>query len=399
MFASFNKAFNKNKPLDKIPDPIMKALSKGLPNGFKYVQIDKDTCGVVPDGQNMNFTFEFTNENEFDAKSPEELMDYLYRSQKQLEVKSKKIKVNGQEFDINDFIKQPFNNTQFDEEDFSVILIPQKFPEPFDLPIGYGEEECIILKVQREPYANLRKALFKSIDMESLEITYLIDEIDKSMTMNLKMNLDKAKSIQEMIVVAKIYNSFKSGKINIGSSIINGSVKMKGDASNIDEFIAFWEKAVKLSDEFKMLFEPKDIVSKDEAKTINSIYESLVNHSDFEERVKTDVLTMTFNKKMEPNDFLYKKELLLQFTEHKEWIVLERKIPLWCVTSLSEFKITDVEEVEEVEGTAFKYKININALSNDGILKKIRFFKNEKDVELYRKYFIDNKNDNSELKD
>lgn len=403
MFASFDKAFNKNKSLDKIPEPIIKALSKRLPSGFKYVQIDKDTCGVMPEGEDMNFTFNFTRENEFDAKTPEELMEYLYRTQKQLEVHSKKVKVNGQEFDINDFIKQPLNNTRFDEENFSVIIKPQKFPEPFEILIGDGGKVSINVKVQREPYANLTKALFKSIDMESLKFTYLIDEMDKSMKIDLKMNLDKAKSVNEMIVVAKIYNSFKSGKIKIGNIIFNGSVKMKSDYSNIDEFIEFWEKVVKLSDELKILFEPKDIISREEVKTVNSMYESLVEHSDFEERVKTNVLTMTFNNKMESNELLYKDEMLLQFIEYREWIVLEQKIRLWCVTTLSEFKIEDILEVDEtefkveVDETEFKYEIKINTLSDEGILKKIRFFKNKNDAELYREHFLDNKKVNSEL--
>ena len=233
MFVSFNKAFDKKKSMDKIPEPIIKALSEELPSGFKYVQMDKDTCCLIPEGEEINFSFDFIKDNEFNAKTPDELMEYLYRTQKQLRIKSNTIEINGNKLNVSDLIKLPLKNVEIDHS--TIIIEPKAFPKPFELPIEYEDGKYISVKIQRQPLADLKKSLFKSIDMESMEVSYIIDEINHSMSMDLKIRLDKAETVEEILKISKIYDRFKKGKVVIGNNEINGCIKEKDYDNNFAE--------------------------------------------------------------------------------------------------------------------------------------------------------------------
>lgn len=387
MFASFDKAFNKKKSIDKIPEPIIKALSTKLPSGFKYVQIDNETCGLFPENDEMKFSLDFIKDNEFKAKTPEELMEYLYRTQKQLEVKSSTIRINGEDFNISDLVKHPLKDIHIDENHSKLIIKPQAFPQPFEIPIGYENGKYINVKIQRQPYADLKKSLFKSIDMESMEISYIIDEINHSMSMDFKIRLDKAKSVEEIIIVSKMYNSFKNGKVIIGNSLINGNVKIKDIDDNFLHLIDFWEKVNKLSEFFKILFEPKDIILEEDVEIIDALYNSFIDNIDFEQFIDTRKFTLTFKNKIETNEIDCINEMIMQFVEYKEYLILERTIKLYCVTTLSNFKI---QQILEDETEPFKYEIEVNTLSDKGVLKKMRFFNDEAAVNLYRKKMNNN---------
>lgn len=43
MFADYNSLFNDGDNDNKIPDPIIKAMSRDLPEGFKYELADEET--------------------------------------------------------------------------------------------------------------------------------------------------------------------------------------------------------------------------------------------------------------------------------------------------------------------------------------------------------------------
>lgn len=380
MFASFNKAFNKNKSVNKIPEPIIRALSDKLPEGFKYERLDEEACFLTPLNDNMIISFELMN-NKLNIKSIGELFEYLYRTQKKLEIKSDTIIVNGEKFNVKELVIFPLKDISFDEKDTKFIIIPPPFPEPFELPISYEENKSINIKIQRQPYTDLNKSLFKSIDLDSMEISYIIDELNDAMEINYKINLDKAKSVEEIIIVSKLYKMFETGEITINGSTIKGNVKNNKIDEDFNELIEFWKKVDELSKYFDVNLKPKKQVSFKEFKIIDDLYKSFIEDIDIEEYEDTTQFTLTFNDKIDDNKIKTDSEIMLQLIELKEFSILEEKFRLFSVLTLSEFKIINVSKVQE---NPFKYEFNIKPLNDEGVLKKVKFFKNEEEVQLYR---------------
>lgn len=380
MFVSFNKAFDKKKSMDKIPEPIIKALSEELPSGFKYVQMDKDTCCLIPEGEEINFSFDFIKDNEFNAKTPDELMEYLYRTQKQLRIKSNTIEINGNKLNVSDLIKLPLKNVEIDHS--TIIIEPKAFPKPFELPIEYEDGKYISVKIQRQPLADLKKSLFKSIDMESMEVSYIIDEINHSMSMDLKIRLDKAETVEEILKISKIYDRFKKGKVVIGNNEINGCIKEKDYDNNFAELIDFWEKVNALSGFLGIVIKPKVNILNEDVEIVKALYNSFIENTDFKKNINTKKFTLSFKDEIKTDEINYKDEMAFQFEEYKEYSILETPLELYCVITLSNFKINNITLQDKVD--LFKYDMEVEAVTEEGVIKSVRFFTDKREVKSYR---------------
>ncbi|MBC5641218.1 MULTISPECIES: abortive infection system toxin AbiGii family protein [Clostridia] len=380
MFVSFNKAFDKKKSMDKIPEPIIKALSEELPSGFKYVQMDKDTCCLIPEGEEINFSVDFIKDNEFNAKTPDELMEYLYRTQKQLRIKSNTIEINGNKLNVSDLIKLPLKNVEIDHS--TIIIEPKAFPKPFELPIEYEDGKYISVKIQRQPLADLKKSLFKSIDMESMEVSYIIDEINHSMSMDLKIRLDKAETVEEILKISKIYDRFKKGKVVIGNNEINGCIKEKDYDNNFAELIDFWEKVNALSGFLGIVIKPKVNILNEDVEIVKALYNSFIENTDFKKNINTKKFTLSFKNEIKTDEINYKDEMAFQFEEYKEYSILETPLELYCVITLSNFKINNITLQDKVD--LFKYDMEVEAVTEEGVIKSVRFFTDKREVKSYR---------------
>ena len=381
MFADFNKAFKEKNIIDKIPQPIIDALSEKLPKGFKYVNIGKDVCAINSSEEEMIFSFESLKENEFNAKTVEELGEYLYRTQKVLEIKSEFININGKEFKLNDLVKSPLKDVDIDGEEVKIFLKPPQFPDPFKIKIMSEDGNQIELKVQRQPYKSLEKSLFKSIENDKIEISYIIDEVKNSVNFNIKVRLDKAENLEEIIKLSKILKEFKEGKLNVDGHVFEGNSNLK-DYKELDSLIEFWERVYKLSKTLNLNFKPKDDIYKEEVETIDIMYKSFIEKNDFQEFIDINNFTLTFKNKVDLDAFNKQNEMIMQFEENIECSILGENLSFYSVKTFSNFKVKDVLEDEKEN---FIYHINVDPITDEGILKKIRFFLDENKVKEYRK--------------
>lgn len=380
MFADFNKAFKKKNITNEIPQPIIDALSEKLPNGFKYIKIDKDACAITASEGEMIFSFESFKENEFNAKTLEELGEYLYRTQTTLEVKSDVININGKDFALNELIKFPLKDMKFNDEKTKICIKPPKFPDPFNIIIMSEDGKKIELKMKRQPYNSLEKSVFKSIDNDKIELSYIIDEVKKCANFNLKVRLDKANNIEEIIVLSKILDEFRKGKLNIDGHIFNGSSKLK-DYKELDGLIEFWQRVYELSKALNLEFKPKEKIYKEEVKIIDTMYKSFVEKKDFEEYVDINDFTLTFNNQVNLNEFNKGNEMIMQFEETLKFSILGQKLYFYSVKTFSNFKVKDVIEEKQEN---FIYYINVEPISDSGVLKKTRFFLSKNEANDYR---------------
>lgn len=368
MFVDFNKVFKEKNTIYNIPDPIIKALSNELPHGLKYTLLDSETCVIVPEEGDLKITIDIDNDDLSEIDSTKDLMEFLYRSQKKLEIKSRKIKLNGHEFDVSEILKSPLR----DEELIGLtrcFIVPERFPEPFDLIFNYNSGEKFYLKMQRQPLADLKKSLFKSVGLSAIELSYIIDEENHRMDMKFDLNLDKAENIQEMIEASKFSYHMISGDVKIGTIPIKANINYKFNKDNLKEIIDFWKKVEQISTVLNCSFQPKVNILRGDMKLVNDLYKSLILGEDIEELHPQMQLEIGFTEEPDIDSFK-KSNIGFKFTMIQLFNLLDEEISVNCSKEITNFEIN---KVIKKENEKYTYVFSLEPIDTKGILEKIRY--------------------------
>lgn len=115
MFSNFKQAFKKDESkYTQIPQAVLDTLSKDLPRGLKYVPLDEQHIQAVPEeGSELKLTFsnlKMKIPNGLKLNSPDELQEFLYRTQQKVQTDGENIKINGETKPITELVKKPFQS-------------------------------------------------------------------------------------------------------------------------------------------------------------------------------------------------------------------------------------------------------------------------------------------------
>lgn len=113
-----------------------------------------------------------------------------------------------------------------------------KIPADFDYIEAYCDTDdegsdnlCNIVYGAKNNEAYVIDIIYTKESMEFTEkkllsIIMIMMLINDAMEINYKINLDKAKSVEEIIIVSKLYKMFETGEITINGNTIKGNVKI-----------------------------------------------------------------------------------------------------------------------------------------------------------------------------
>ena len=260
------------------------------------------------------------------------------------------IEINGATFKFEDIIQFPFDNFRGSK----VSLIPTPF-QPFEITIEdeHDKELKDLIKVQRQPYDDMNKRLFKNIDNNILEITYILDEIKQSINFNVKVNIDKSKDVKDIVRGLKLYRSCLEGNMKFaGYTLPTIETKEKG----IEETIKFWSKVLEIEGLWGIKFNVNSNVTIGNAKDIEKLYQSLVEGKFYKEYVNVGNIV---TEKVGVLDKKYKDTiieapgLMLEFIESSEFKLWETTITTYDCVRLYDLKVQDIvlknKENEEYE--------------------------------------------------
>lgn len=285
MFVDFNKVF-KDKPKSQmsIPQPLVDYMNNSLPEGVKYVADENGSYEITSETGSLSIGGFVLEPTEKQIKilgknyTQQDVLDYLYNSQKAMPLKLKKegyILLNGVEFPIEKMSFNPTLPIKYVEESFWIY--PSKFPEASPIKMGSDKYERDIL-ISRVPNESVNIMCFESSNDEPLKVQCFINKKGKSLTMNLSLNLKNARTVLDLVQVTSIYNAFIDGKAtflghSFGSRLKDGSVKKFDERS-----ISFWEKVLDIERILRVEFCPsQDTVAVEDIYLVEQLYQSLVN--------------------------------------------------------------------------------------------------------------------------
>ncbi|MEC0091509.1 abortive infection system toxin AbiGii family protein [Paenibacillus macquariensis] len=375
MFANFRDAFKKDKQEISVPKEILDYLNSKLPKNFKYAK-GPEGAAILTTTNNREMQMEISVAPYNDElKTAEEIMEYAYRTQQEIPLENSSLTINGKKFDFTDLIKFPLTANQEMQE---FIIAPEPFPPSFVITLQGGAIDKQVM-VERKPYADMHKILYGSVQDEAFTVSYVLDELKGMMKFNFNINIDKAKSIKEIIESLTLYDAFQKG-----SAKISGYPFPEADKSDLDnkenlESLKFWNMVYELEKKLGVSFVPELPLSQDDAMWFSKLYRSLIDETPFKQYVKMD-------KFSSPDAHLFKKALeedqriSINYIQKSELIIMAVSLTIFQAIGIFNFVLKEVIDTQQKKSA----DILIEPADDTGIYTSTRIFLNVDEAKTFK---------------
>ena len=388
MFSNFKKAFKNEEEIDgRVPKEIIRSLNEKLPKGFEYTNIGLGAYSAVPISSQINLELNIRIPDdlpdEFKPSNIEELMEFMYRTQRSLEAVSDGegcIIVNGEKLKIKDeIIKFPLENK--DVTEMNIYIKPEPFQPPFQVLIEDKNIKKIFL-IQRQPYADMNKSLFKNVDNNILEVVYILDEINEKINFKFNINIEKSNNVKEIVEGLALYNSCLNHELKfqtIDFSKFVGSKKY--DYSVIKKTLDFWKRILELEEKLNIEFRVEFPIKRDDTIWIEKLYRSFIEEKAYKQYVDVDKITLEGMDGLDKEDIINSSGGAFQMIQNTKLEIWGVKLDLYDCSGLFDFKINEIVLIDKL--------LNINEIilesdSEKGIYQSIRHFATKEEAYRYR---------------
>ncbi|AKG36437.1 abortive infection system toxin AbiGii family protein [Paenibacillus durus] len=380
MFASFNNAFKRKDHDIKVPKEIISYLSEQLPENFQYTRASHGAVILMPqDITDMNIAIKIKYPNE-EIKTSADLLEYLYRTQQEVPIQGEEIIINGIEFKVSDLIKFPLSTQNLLNSEF--ILSPEPFQPPFAIQIeGGGIAKEII--VQRKPLADMNKSLFESVDAGAFTISYIINEKESSLKLTFNINLEKAKTIKEIIESLILFDAGQKGKIKLFGNELPAAPPEVTD-KGINETIKFWEKVIELEKRLGVTFSPNIPVSFEDARWFEKLYRSFIKERPYKEYIKLSNFTVTDVEMFEKVKDKERSELSISFINEFKLVLMGTELSLYEAAAFFNMAIKDTIPKDDKSN---KFDVFVEPFNSEGIYQSTKLFDNLASAQDYQSSF------------
>ena len=398
MFSNFKNAFKETPHYsENPPQVVIDAISSDLPDNLFYVHDHDGFCRLdATEGLQIQSGTIILS---LDAKkalseSPtfDDVLKYAYNSQTLIKIqpnKDGKIIINGNKINLEDMVKAPLKDMQFNSAE--LWLQPSQFPSPFKLTIGNSEHELEML-ITRVPNNSLYTQEYQSINKNVLSINYKLNTNNNppSFSFNISFNIENATKASDIVIAYKIFNSFIDGNglIERNKLIISNPHSNKKISQDT---IAFWNKVSELEQLLNISFNLMEDITVDDVKIVEALYSSLVEN-------KPHKTYRTYNSvkgkgSLEPLSNIKKdQEIYLEFESSDRISILGQTIELFELQGI--FGATIIPPSIDPSSEDEEYEVKLETVTGKKMYCSCQYFltqellkqtrENPEHVELFR---------------
>ncbi|OAB41205.1 abortive infection system toxin AbiGii family protein [Paenibacillus antarcticus] len=378
MFLNFDKAFRKNNHKLPIPSEVIASLTESLPPNFIYVNAGEGACVVSTNSQKMDMSLNVELPEDFKPQSMLELMEFMYRAQRELRILPDKegfITINGSKFLPNELIVFPLGGKVLESE---LYIKPQPFQPPFNVTLEGGGIPKEIL-MQRHPYADMGKSLFKSIGNSIIDISYIFDEVDNSLKFTFNISIEKFHSVCEIVESLKFYNACINGDIILAGMDFSSHFSPKED-KEILETIEFWEKINTLEKVLKVDFYLEFPITNEDALWVEKLFKSFVENMAYKQYAKVDNIVTVAPDGIDKDSIVKPEGIMFSMIQRSELNIWNTNIELFDVVGLFDLKVTDVILLNDEK---MEYELIVEPIEGKKVYTSIRSFLNKVDADAF----------------
>ncbi len=385
MLIDFNREVKLNSQ-----DTIPKLITQGI---FDEV-ISEGNLGLVPDHESMTIEgLRLKNPKEYEDKlgsdpSIEDILKYSYNSQKEIcfsPIHEGYIKINGQDKPIEEM---NFNLLQLYTVEYvqgDIIAIPHSFPETDDIMIG-GKGYSRSLKTHRVPNESLNKIEIQSDLEEPLRVELILDDNEKTTTINISIELKFAKTIKDIVESIFIYDAFANNE-----GIIDGekavTLFQPTETSDVKKFnqkmASFWKKTLEieniLNNNLGVRFvPPKGSVDDETISSVEELYQSLVLNKPV--RINNSIESVKGNLSVELDlNALVGNPIFTIFDAKKSFDIFDTQFELYSLNGILDAVVSNYK----TDGDQLILYFEHEDIDNESFLATIDFL-SEKELKKYR---------------
>lgn len=392
MFVDFNKVFAKTPQTEMvIPDALANQLSTKLPSGLKY---EVDETGhyvvIVPDNDTketikiswMNFIPTDAQKQILgDNYSFDDLIELSYNSQTPIPISLEKdgmININGADIEIDKLKYNPFSLKQIEVD--SMELIPAPFPDKFPITIGTNGAS-ITVEVARKPNLSVKTKVYETIQEKCLYVRYSWDSDTNKFLFTIKVRVDKAESVNEILESMIIYNAFLDGKGYIAGSAIHSKLVTKEDSKYDRNALCFWEKVKKIETILDIAFSPPFVnFDMDTVYLVETLFQSLEMHNPV--RKNTAINTIDSYRDESKDQIATQnlgKQIYFEYIDEYTYELFSKTITLYCLVGVFNAVFADYH-TNENECTIF---LSSKSEEQPMYVSEL-YFKTTEEIEKYR---------------
>lgn len=343
MFADFRNAFKNPSVTSKVPKEVLDHLNSGLPENFEYVSLKNGYVGLKPsvsDEMKLSMSVKLQIPEHIKIISSDELVEFLYRTQQELPVEGEFVKINGQSFNIADLIKFPFEEHTMISSQW--VMVPEKF-RAFDLHVeGLG----VIRKmtVQRKPYADMERSLFKSIDESAFTIEYVFDESKSEMKFKCNITIEAAKNVKDIFESLTLFHAAYLGELKLQNYKLP---RTQGEfEEGIEETISYWKKVMEIEERLDTTLQLKFPLTQEDDIWLSRLYRSFIEEKPYKVFLKLNELSMNVNPEFDVRKLETLPNLSLTVVRHETVKIMNSEFNLYFATGLYNLKISKVNKYE-----------------------------------------------------
>lgn len=387
MFSNFKDTFiRKPQYISEPPKAVMDAISKDLPDGFKYVYESEGFCRLdAPEGFNIESgTIHLTEEEKSilpNNPSFEQIKQYSYNSQTDLVIAPDKdgcFKINGVRIKAQDIVKAPLKDLTF--ENMCMYMKPSPFPKPFEITFsGNGYDKT--LHMQRTPHKSLCTQRFESIEKAPISVVYYVDVKVNKFTITFSLHTEGATTAFEVLSAYEIYNAFMDGNGKIGGTQFSESIPSL-EKKVSQETIDFWKKLYKLEKVFGISFDIKNGITVGDARCIEEIYRCIVEKKPY----KTYKQYNSVKRKGIPQEvsdtISSDKEIYFEFSTEGHYELLGQEILLKGVFGIFGACIKNPTPIFSSED---EFEIVLQTVEGKKMYESVMLFQTDYEVDKFRK--------------
>lgn len=352
MFVSFDDAFKPKESQNIIPDAILEYLNKQLDSpSLQYVSDENGYCVLTSTNGEYKITgiaFDLTPEmKDILGNNPsiKDIQEYSYNSQKTIPIKMLEdgyIYLNGTKIPIDKLDFDPFNEVNYVSGSFFVY--PQKMNEQIAIKMS-GVKEETVLQFKRISDNSIDWRAFESEKDKPIRFLIKINIKEHKMIYSISYDLGKAKSIEEALMVADIYNSFASGEGKMNDVPIVINQEKMGEKAFSEEQILFWRKMLALEEKLGINMNPfgEDITDKD-VYVGEILYRTLV--CKIPVRVRENIISVDGkgDVKKAKEAFDVKRPMAFYFEDHSKAELFKTEIELRGIKAIYNCIIKEFQE-------------------------------------------------------
>lgn len=274
----------------KVPDQVIKELNLNLPKGYTY-KLDKklNQLIIVPVNDDIPKKMHIKlNLKEMDLPAhlkANQLFDYLYRTQRSVEVSEGSIADDEKTLDFTDIMKDPITGKK-PKGLLKFVIAPEPFPEPQPITISTVDGRKIVLKMKRVPFDSLDSIKIVNDNFPALSLRLIIPEGIKdqnnSLTLTVSVIPARAESIDDALTALSIFEGFVKGSLRIDDvQIGNGQgQEIKYDIKKFEEKKDFYQSIKQIEEILGIKFNPGADYPLEDAKFAWELDKTLVRNEE-----------------------------------------------------------------------------------------------------------------------